>query len=130
LAIRVVFERRQRQHRKAFRGFAQFDEEDLPNHLRQIISLLKSKDAPVNWRQLLRELSNGIARTKEFNANGQKDFGKQKYGKRRKRRRKIMILELHLIQNFAPSNLNRSDTGSPKDCTFGGFRRREFEPMF
>lgn len=34
-----------------------------------------------------------------------------------------MILELHLLQNFAPSNLNRSDTGSPKDCTFGGFRR-------
>ncbi|QYO66149.1 type I-E CRISPR-associated protein Cas7/Cse4/CasC [Leptolyngbya sp. 7M] len=34
-----------------------------------------------------------------------------------------MILELHLIQNFAPSNLNRSDTGSPKDCTFGGVRR-------
>ncbi|MFN6964550.1 MAG: type I-E CRISPR-associated protein Cas7/Cse4/CasC [Pyrinomonadaceae bacterium] len=34
-----------------------------------------------------------------------------------------MILELHMIQNFAPSNLNRSDTGSPKDCTFGGVRR-------
>ncbi len=34
-----------------------------------------------------------------------------------------MILEMHLIQNFAPSNLNRSDTGSPKDCTFGGYRR-------
>ncbi|MBX3291567.1 MAG: type I-E CRISPR-associated protein Cas7/Cse4/CasC [Acidobacteria bacterium] len=34
-----------------------------------------------------------------------------------------MILELHLIQNFAPSNLNRSDTGAPKDCTFGGVRR-------
>jgi len=34
-----------------------------------------------------------------------------------------MILELHLIQNFAPSNLNRSDTGSPKDCIFGGVRR-------
>jgi CRISPR system Cascade subunit CasC len=34
-----------------------------------------------------------------------------------------MILELHLIQNFAPSNLNRNDTGSPKDCTFGGYRR-------
>lgn len=34
-----------------------------------------------------------------------------------------MNLELHMIQNFAPSNLNRSDTGSPKDCTFGGFRR-------
>jgi CRISPR system Cascade subunit CasC len=34
-----------------------------------------------------------------------------------------MFVELHLLQNFAPSNLNRSDTGSPKDCTFGGYRR-------
>ena len=34
-----------------------------------------------------------------------------------------MILELHLIQNFAPSNLNRDDTNAPKDCIFGGFRR-------
>lgn len=34
-----------------------------------------------------------------------------------------MFVELHMLQNFAPSNLNRSDTGSPKDCTFGGFRR-------
>lgn len=34
-----------------------------------------------------------------------------------------MILELHLLQSFAPSNLNRDDTGSPKDCEFGGARR-------
>ena len=34
-----------------------------------------------------------------------------------------MIFELHIIQNFAPSNLNRDDTGSPKDCEFGGIRR-------
>lgn len=34
-----------------------------------------------------------------------------------------MILELHLLQNFAPSNLNRDDTGSPKECEFGGYRR-------
>lgn len=34
-----------------------------------------------------------------------------------------MILEMHLIQNFAPSNLNRNDTGAPKDCIFGGSRR-------
>ncbi len=34
-----------------------------------------------------------------------------------------MIIELHLIQNFAPSNLNRDDTGNPKDCEFGGVRR-------
>ena len=34
-----------------------------------------------------------------------------------------MILELHLIQNFAPSNLNRDQDGAPKDCLFGGSRR-------
>lgn len=33
------------------------------------------------------------------------------------------FVELHLIQNFSPSNLNRDDTGSPKDCEFGGYRR-------
>lgn len=34
-----------------------------------------------------------------------------------------MLIELHLIQNFAPSNLNRDDTNNPKDCEFGGVRR-------
>jgi len=34
-----------------------------------------------------------------------------------------MFIELHILQNFAPSNLNRDDTGAPKDCEFGGFRR-------
>lgn len=34
-----------------------------------------------------------------------------------------MLLEVHMLQNFAPSNLNRDDTGSPKDCEFGGYRR-------
>src|SRR6059058_3891329 len=34
-----------------------------------------------------------------------------------------MFVELHILQNFAPSNLNRDDTGAPKDCEFGGFRR-------
>lgn len=34
-----------------------------------------------------------------------------------------MIVELHILQNFAPSNLNRDDTGQPKACDFGGFRR-------
>jgi len=32
-------------------------------------------------------------------------------------------IEVHLIQNFAPSNLNRDDTGQPKSSYFGGFRR-------
>lgn len=34
-----------------------------------------------------------------------------------------LFLEFHLIQNFAPSNLNRDDTGAPKDAMFGGQRR-------
>lgn len=34
-----------------------------------------------------------------------------------------MFIELHLIQSFAPGNLNRDDTGSPKDAIFGGHRR-------
>lgn len=34
-----------------------------------------------------------------------------------------MFVELHLLQNFAPSNLNRDDTNAPKDCEFGGYRR-------
>lgn len=34
-----------------------------------------------------------------------------------------LFVEYHLIQNFAPSNLNRDDTGAPKDAVFGGYRR-------
>jgi CRISPR system Cascade subunit CasC len=34
-----------------------------------------------------------------------------------------MIVELHIIQNFAPSCLNRDDVNQPKTCEFGGHRR-------
>ena len=33
------------------------------------------------------------------------------------------LIEIHVLQNFAPSNLNRDDTGAPKDAFFGGARR-------
>jgi len=33
------------------------------------------------------------------------------------------FIEIHIIQNIAPGNLNRDDTGAPKDAIFGGFRR-------
>ena len=33
------------------------------------------------------------------------------------------IIEIHALQNYAPSNLNRDDTGAPKDALFGGTRR-------
>lgn len=52
-----------------------------------------------------------------------------------------MFIELHIIQNFVPANLNRDDSGSPKECEFGGMRRARissqsfkrairFEPVF
>src|SRR5215207_4994023 len=34
-----------------------------------------------------------------------------------------MLIQIHILQNYAPSNLNRDDTGSPKDAVFGGYRR-------
>ncbi len=34
-----------------------------------------------------------------------------------------MFVELHMLQNFAFSNLNRDLSGAPKDCEFGGYRR-------
>lgn len=35
----------------------------------------------------------------------------------------MKLLEVHVIQTVAPSNLNRDDTGGPKDALFGGYRR-------
>ncbi len=34
-----------------------------------------------------------------------------------------MLIALHLLQNHAPSNLNRDDNNEPKDALFGGVRR-------
>lgn len=34
-----------------------------------------------------------------------------------------MLIEMHMIQNHSPSNLNRDDLGAPKTCTFGGVMR-------
>lgn len=39
-----------------------------------------------------------------------------------KRKRKLCI-ELHAIQSFPPSNLNRDEAGYPKEAPFGGVRR-------
>ncbi|WP_018461604.1 type I-E CRISPR-associated protein Cas7/Cse4/CasC [Thermus oshimai] len=35
----------------------------------------------------------------------------------------MKLFEVHILQTVAPSNLNRDDTGSPKDALFGGVRR-------
>lgn len=34
-----------------------------------------------------------------------------------------MLVDIHMLQNYAPSNLNRDDTGSPKDAIFGNALR-------
>ncbi|MCX7599825.1 MAG: type I-E CRISPR-associated protein Cas7/Cse4/CasC [Armatimonadetes bacterium] len=34
-----------------------------------------------------------------------------------------MYVELHMLQSFGPSCLNRDDVNAPKDCLFGGVRR-------
>lgn len=34
-----------------------------------------------------------------------------------------VLVEVHILQNHAPSNLNRDDTGSPKEAIFGGYKR-------
>lgn len=35
----------------------------------------------------------------------------------------MTLIAIHLLQNHAPSNLNRDDNGDPKDAFFGGVRR-------
>ena len=72
--------------------------------------------------------SSGTRRTAESSAPGRAHFGATHLkalpkARKQRRRHKQMLVELHILQNFAPSNLNRDDTGSPKDCEFGGFRR-------
>lgn len=34
-----------------------------------------------------------------------------------------MLIEIHMIQNHSPANLNRDDLGAPKTCVFGGVTR-------
>ncbi|MBI4289609.1 MAG: type I-E CRISPR-associated protein Cas7/Cse4/CasC [Chloroflexi bacterium] len=34
-----------------------------------------------------------------------------------------MLVEIHIIQNHSPANLNRDDLGAPKTCLFGGVTR-------
>ncbi|MCP4420348.1 MAG: type I-E CRISPR-associated protein Cas7/Cse4/CasC [Chloroflexi bacterium] len=34
-----------------------------------------------------------------------------------------MLIQIHMLQNYAPSNLNRDDSGSPKSAVFGGYQR-------
>lgn len=59
---------------KRFVALLNADAEDLPTHLRQIISLLKSKDKPVNWLQLLRDIKNWSHEDRFVQRNWAKGF--------------------------------------------------------
>ena len=41
---------------KRFVALLNCHRDDLPNHLQQAVSLLKSKDVPINWRRLLKDI--------------------------------------------------------------------------
>ena len=34
-----------------------------------------------------------------------------------------MLIEIHMLKNYGPANLNRDDTNAPKTCMFGGVPR-------
>jgi len=34
-----------------------------------------------------------------------------------------MLIEFHMLKNYPPVNLNRDDTGAPKNCFFGRVQR-------
>ena len=34
-----------------------------------------------------------------------------------------MLIEIHMLKNYPPVNLNRDDSGAPKTCFFGGVQR-------
>lgn len=34
-----------------------------------------------------------------------------------------MLIEIHMLKNYPPTNLNRDDLGTPKTCVFGGTNR-------
>lgn len=34
-----------------------------------------------------------------------------------------MLIEIHMLKNYPATNLNRDDTGAPKNCIFGGVQR-------
>ncbi len=40
-----------------------------------------------------------------------------------KKEGKVMLIEVHMLKNYASTNLNRDEVGSPKDCVFGGVYR-------
>ncbi|MDQ3635242.1 MAG: type I-E CRISPR-associated protein Cse2/CasB [Acidobacteriota bacterium] len=63
---------------KRFTALLNANEEDLPEHLRQAVSLLKSKDKNINWFLLLKDIKNWSYESKYVQKSWAKGFwGKQ-----------------------------------------------------
>ena len=99
--------------------------DDLPFYLRQAISFLQSKEVPVDWHQLFADVLAWGHPDRYVQKQWARSFWGRPPTKTRPNRQGgiTMFIELHLIQSFAPANLNRDDTNNPKDCEFGGVRR-------
>jgi CRISPR system Cascade subunit CasB len=50
--------------------------DDLPKHLQHIVSLLKSKDIPINWSQLLSDVQNWQREDREIQRRWARGFWK------------------------------------------------------
>lgn len=59
---------------KRFVALLNSDEEDLPNYLRQIISLLKAKETPINWHLLLKDIKGWSHEDRYVQRNWAKGF--------------------------------------------------------
>jgi len=55
--------------------------DDLPNHLRNTIGLLKSKDIPVNWTKLLCDVQNWQSESRYVQRNWARSFWRSDYSK-------------------------------------------------
>ena len=111
---------------------------ELSYRLRQCVKLAGSRQIGIDWPQLLEDLRwwghpskrssarNGLAPISAGLMPTIPNLLGNHFSCIRNQTQKetvTMLVEIHMLQNHAPSNLNRDDTGSPKECTFGGIKR-------
>jgi CRISPR type I-E-associated protein CasB/Cse2 len=111
---------------RRFVGMLNCHRDELPVHLRQAVGLLRG-NVRVHWARLLRDVRYW-SHPGRFCAAGLVPSLLGAHRTRPSGSREIekgggMFVELHILQNYAPSNLNRDDTNAPKTCEFGGVRR-------
>ncbi len=107
--------------------------ENIEPSLHWALDLIASKDLKLDWVRLTNDLSIWERETtrlkwaKEFLKSSKMRRAlarlRRPQGRRYTKRRNVMLIEIHAIQNHSPANLNRDDLGAPKTCFFGGVLR-------